>query len=70
MMPRYLNESTESHGRKGNEGILIVFVFALLMGIPIRLAPSCMEVTIWCRYDALRYEGGIKIVPSSAKKRR
>lgn len=70
MIPRYLNESTGSHGRNGNAGILIVFVFALLIGIPIRFAPSCTEVTMWCRCDALRCEGGIKIVPSSAKKRR
>ena len=26
-----MNESTGSHGRNGNAGILIVFVFALLM---------------------------------------
>lgn len=68
-IPKYLNLSTLSHRVRWG-GMFRFFVFAWFIGIPISDAP----VTTVCSMSVMcfrsRSDGGMSIVPSSAKKRR
>lgn len=68
-IPKYLNLSTLSQ-RVRLGGILSFFVFPWFIGIPIRDAPVMIVCSIVVRWVWSINGGGIRIVPSSAKKRR